>query len=278
MGTSKSSNGEVPAKPIVPSWVEGNNIQEETGETETSETSVEVNLVREDSQHRVEGDPNRLKSSKSQFTKFVRSDGINKSHMKKAVSNYIRDGVKGYSNLSKRMGAEKAAALKLANILWVAQREGIKDALQNPYGIDLSRLGSKDLYKILIEEIARPGGNVDDSLVRESYVETLQELGDLLDEELESPSLEFSLIFLEMFIVNTIFNRIVRSVCAGIVKLASSPDKTSQIEKEIKDLISGKTSDAFEKYKNSLTAAKMQKTIEAIYIETLKSLEAMEDN
>lgn len=71
MGTSTSNHGQSGKTPLVPSWLDDNDADQQPEQPQ-------------------QGDPKRFSASRSNFTRYVNSGGSGSGSLHRATSNYIR--------------------------------------------------------------------------------------------------------------------------------------------------------------------------------------------
>jgi hypothetical protein len=273
MGTSSSFGGEINKNPLIPSWIkqESEEASKATNSTNIEEETSEKYPLKEESLNPYV--TVNLRPIKTAFNKFARGSDSNRTSMKRAISKYIGQRMKGAKNLSKRMTPEKRAVANFGNILINAGTSGIRNAYPK---FNITGLSTRYIFRLLLEEFASSSGDPDNSLIRNAYLATLQETQMIDEKELDQPKDEIRRIFISTFIANTIFGRIVLSIGKGLITLPSSVEFVSKKEEELKGFIKSIVEDAVTSEKAGLTIKKMNETIENIYAKALSVLESMD--
>lgn len=269
MGTTKSNKGtRASGTPYVPSWLdlEIENVSLDTHHNTENIVNKPQEQVKPTPQP---ADPQRYLGTRTNFTKFVKSGGINKSALKKAISGYVYKTSGGAKQAARKMGSSRTVAAKLFSFLNESLEKGVDNVLKS---INLETLKEQSLSEILLaifDMIAPEGGTIDQGIARDALSQTIVDVFDL---KIDIKKLNTKVIkaIIDKYITNAIceklYNEIGTSTIAQIKKL---PD-IDKIDAQIKGFIGNAVADASNKvFGNSqkFDQNKIVKITEEIFIQ-----------
>lgn len=285
MGTSTAFGGGKNSNPLIPSWLdEPANSQPSDGEssppdgdTPAKQPGTSPNIPQIDAPEIVSIPPedNRFSTARRNFTAFTNSGGSDRSALGRAVASYVSKTAGGSRQAAKRMKAERTASTKLGNILSMASANGIQAVIKSLNLESLANRPISEIYAALVDVICPIGGDLDDSIARDAYIEAIGEVAELGLADLEQPSSETIATIMECFISNAIKDRIMNAIATKIITLPADVRAVQNIEGQLKDFIRGAVSDAIAKNGKVFLADKMGKTIDSIYERSYAVLEAL---
>lgn len=188
--------------------------------------------------------PKRFQAPRTNFSRFVSSGGSNGGALHRAVSGYVTRSSGGPATAARRMGSSRVAAGRLLSFLSDAQGGGLGQALQK---LNLGQLIGKpieDLFVGLADYICPSNGSVDAGIARDAYIDAIPDilaagiasLDALTDGQVQT-------VF-EIFVSNSIFDRLLNDIGAGSVQLPKSSKDVILIQEQVKDFIRGAVHDA----------------------------------
>jgi hypothetical protein len=276
MGTSTAFGGGKNSNPLIPSWLDDNpNSQPadgaapaQGGDTPTLQPVVPeiVPVLPTD---------NRFSTARRNFTAFTNSGGSDRAALGRAIASYVSKTAGGSKQAAKRMKAERTASATLGNILSMASVNGIQAVIKSLNLESLANRPISEIYAALVDVICPTGGDLDDSIARDAYIEAIGEVAEMGLTDLEQPSVDTIATIMECFISNAIKDRIMNAIATKIVALPENVCAVQNIERQLKDFIRGAVSDAIAQNGKVFPADKMSKTIDSLYEHSYTVLEAL---
>lgn len=287
MGTSAPFGGGKNSNPLMPTWLDAD--ENQSNSTTNSSSSEELSATESDvsvpaavsSQSTIQvmspilPVDNRFSAARRNFTSFVNSGGTDRIALGRALASYITKTAGGARQMAKRMKSERTASAKLGNILLQAGASSIRDVIRN---LNLSNLVNQPVAKIyaaLVDIICPAGGDLDNSIARDAYLEAIGEVVEMGLDDLEQPSVDTIAIIMECFISNAIRDRIMNAIATRIVTLPSNVRAVQNIEQQLIDFIRGAVSDAMTKMGRVFPVDQMSKTVDFLYERAFAVLEAL---
>lgn len=291
MGTSTAFGGGKNSNPLIPSWLdEPSNSQpaEGTPPSPDGDTPAEqpdsspgihqtaVNNPQLDALEIVAVLPadNRFTTARRNFTAFTSSGGSDRAALGRAVKTFVSKTAGGSKQAAKRMKAERAASATLGNILTMASTNGIQAVIKSLNLENLANRPITEIYAALVDVICPLGGDLDDSIARDAYIEAIGEVAEMGLVDLEQPSADTIATIMECFISNAIKVRIIDAIALKVVTHSLSVSLVQNIQAQLLDFIRGAVSDAIAKNGRVFPADKMSKTIDRLYELSYAVLEA----
>ena len=292
MGTSTAFGGGKNSNPLIPSWLEepanphpsDGGVSPPDGDTPSEEPDVTpgipqtaVNNPQTNAPEVVSIPPvdNRFSTARRNFTAFTNSGGSDRSALGRAVASYVRKTAGGSKQAATRMKAERTASAKLGNILAMASANGIQAVIKSFNLESLANRPISEIYAALVDVICPIGGDLDDSIARDAYIEAIGEVAEMGLADLEQPSSKTIATIMECFISNAIKDRIMNAIAMKVITLPADVRTVQNIEGQLKDFIRGAVSDAIAKNGKIFPADKMSKTIDSLYERSCAVLEAL---
>lgn len=280
MGTSTAFSGGKNSNPLIPSWLKEEFQRDiSTDPSLKSDTIIEkVAFISPESFEQNSiffPDDKRFLIARRNFTSFIKSGGTDHKSMARAISSYVSKTAGSAKKAASRMVPEKKAGARLANILIQARDKGIREAVKS---LNLHMLANRSIFEIyaaLVDVICGPGGDLDSSIARSAYEETIVEVLDMEITDLEQPSLDTLTIIMNHFVTNTIFNRIINDIGMKIILLPESIKIVQDIEAQMKDFIRGAVSDALFSIGKVFVAENLKSKIDSLYEQSFSVLHAL---
>ncbi len=277
MGTSTSFGGGKNINPLIPTWLadEPNIVTLPIPNTSDPDDSVEEPGIVAIPTTLFE---NRFNGSRRSFTSLVKSGNFDTPSLRKAISSYVSKTAGGSKNAAKRMSSERSAAVRLGSVLASASQIGIKEVIKNLNLHSLANRSTPEIYAALVDTICNPGGDLDESYARNAYIEAVIEVMEVEKTlDLDKPNAETVAIIMELFISNTIMNRIMNDVAAKIISLPEDTGIISNMESQLKDFVRGIVSDEVVKANGVFTRQTINKLYERSFA-VLQGLKEQEEN
>ena len=280
MGTSTPYNGPQGGTPLIPSWLNdptGNNLLP-NGQIPTNSNVPPLPLTIP-SIPKI-GDPNRFRSSRKNFTQFIKSDGSDRSSLGRAVASYVSTSVGGARRAAQRMGSSRGASARLINFLVDVQKRGQHEALR---ALNLEALVNHSITDILmgLADYICPGSStVDEGIARDAYIETVIELVNDGLEDLSTLSSDQVYIVLEIYAANAIKARICNDIGNKIVSMPDDLRAAQNVEKQLNDFIRGGVSDALAGARletSNFTFEKINAFVNSVYENAFNILQVLGD-
>ena len=292
MGTSTAFGGGKNSNPLIPSWLdEPTNSQSAAGESSSPEgdtpseqpdsspgiPQTAVNNQQLDAPEIVAVPPadNRFTTARRNFTAFTNSGGSDRAALGRAIASYVIKTAGGSKQAAKRMKAERTASARLGNILTMASANGIQAVIKNLNLESLANRPISEIYAALVDVICPIGGDLDDSIARDAYIEAIGEVAEMELADLDQPSADTIATIMECFIYNAIKDRIMNAIATKVIMLPEDVRTVQNIEGQLKDFIRGAVSDAIAKNGKIFPADKMNRTIDSLYERSYAVLEAL---
>lgn len=225
MGTSTSNNGQNGRTPMVPTWLNEND-DEENNSIPTP------------------ADPDRFKSPRGNFTRYVNSSGRNKDNLYRATSQYVKQSLGGTKNAVTRLGAARNSTIRLVSVLGGISGQGIR-ATSEKFGLgDLVGKSANDVFLEIMDFVCPDGGRIDEGIARSSYIETIESMPELNDILIENMMENQFLIFTEIYMSNVIQERLLNDIGNKTIYLPDDVNMVEMIQEQLNDFIFGAVSDA----------------------------------
>lgn len=295
MGTSTAFGGGKNSNPLIPSWLDASvdaqsndktsPLQNGESPAEQPDSSQEVPSITANNPQSIVTDiipvlpsDNRFSTARRNFTAFTNSGGSDRASLGRAVASYVSKTAGGSRQAAKRMKSERTAGSRLGNILSMASTNGIREVIKN---LNLNSLVNRpvaDIYAALVDVICPQGGDLDDSIARDAYIEAIGEVAEMELGDLEQPSIDTITTIMECFISNAIKNRIMNAIATKVITLPDNVRAVQNIEGQLKDFIRGAVSDAIANKGNVFPTNQMNKTIDSLYERSFVVLEALAEH
>lgn len=244
MGTSNSYGGPGAKNPLLPTWLDGGASPEMTEpEGSPPEPGQQPKVPVGDPQVIP---PQRFQAPRTNFSRYVSSGGSNGGALRRAVSGYVSKASGGSATAARRMGSSSVAAGRLLSFLSDARGGGLGQALQR---LNLGQLIGKpieDLFIGLADYICPSNGSVDAGIARDAYIDAIPDILASGIDSLETLTDGQVQVVFEIFVSNSIFDRLLNDIGAGTVQLPPTSKDVILIQEQVKDFIRGAVHDAVE--------------------------------
>lgn len=210
----------------------------------------------------------RFTAPRTNFSRFARSGGSDRSAMGRAVSGYVSTATGGARQAVKRMGSSRQAGARLYSFLADAQARGPAAALR---ALNLSALAGQPIEDVFIgiaDYVCPMGGTVDEGIARDAFVEMIADLADqgVTDFNALTPD-QMQTVF-EMFVTNAIEARICNDIGKHGITLPSEVHAVEEVQAQLHDFVSRAVSDALSANQGQagmLTQQQALQHVDAIY-------------
>ena len=269
MGTSTRNKGQSGYSPLVPSWLEGEEI---LSTADGPAAQAPKTVIPQDA------DPNRFRGPRTSFTNFINSGGRNTNSARSGISNYISRSLGGSSKATQRLGSARGSTARLHSVLNVLSSGGGVQEIARRLSIEnLEGLPAKQFFLKIAEFICPDGGPNDEGMVRSSYFEVISDptLAAKTTEQLSEEDCES---VLKNFMSRTIMEHILNDIGNRTIVLPDDIDTVSHIEDTVRQIIKQDVSDAFVEVHSSnirVTNDVAQNITDSIYHRTFELLEGL---
>lgn len=288
MGTSNSYGGPGGNTPLIPSWLEGDDISDSSSQDEDSTNDDNQQDSNEqdhnDNTENPKVDPDnsnsRFQTARGNFTRFVRSGGSDRKALGRAVSGYVSSSMSGSKNASKKMGSSRHVAGGLINFLSSTRSAGVETALAERNLGHLIGKSAEEIFLGLADIICPQGGSVDEGIARNAFMETIVELAGASIDDLSQLTEEQVFTVIQLFATNSIEARLCNDIGIKICIAAENIPQVENVQAQLHDFISGAVSDALVKYAtniNELSSDQTSKIVDDVYTEAFSILETLGD-
>lgn len=234
MGTSKGYGG--PASGLVPTWIDDVAPGAGASPANPAPDAGSATPARATAPAAVSS-TGSLGSARSNFTRFVRSgDG---AALRRAVSQYVRQGTGGSRGAARRMGTSRAVGSQLLGVIRDFQRDGIPATLQRFNLAGLAGKPATDVFLALTEVMCPPGGRVDEAIARQAMLETIADLAEQGVGEFGDLSAEQLREFFLGFVVHTIEGRVMADLGHRAVELPDGVAEVEAIQDQLHNFVDG---------------------------------------
>lgn len=282
MGTSTAYSGPSGNTPLIPSWLEPDNISDPSpNESPAEQPPTEIPKAPSDRPAlTLSADPNRFVSVRTNLSKFARSGGTDRASMGRAISGYVTKSSGGARKAAMRMGASRKAGAALYGFLSSVQANGVSETLRN---LNLGSLAGRPINEIflgLVDHICPDGGTVDEGIAREAFIESIiqMEAQGITDLDALTPD-QIQTVF-EMFATNAIEARICNDIGTKAIIMPANAQAAIMLQEQLRDFIRNAVSDAVAKSleeKPELSKNQVQTFVDSVYERSFRILQILGD-
>lgn len=208
----------------------------------------------------------RLSTAKGNFTRFVRGGGSDT--LRRAISQYVRNGTGSSRKAAKRMGASRGVGARLLQVIRDVDRDGAAAVLQK---LNLQHLAGKpaaDVFVAMLEAICPPGGRIDEAIARQAMLDAIVDLADAGAGTFEQLTQEQLSEFFQDFLIHTIEGRVIADIGAHAIDLPETVDGVEQVQEQLHDFVSGCVRGQLGEHFDGLSAKtddQVKESVERIY-------------
>lgn len=284
MGTSNSFGGPGNQTPLIPSFLGGGD--GDTGEqnNDDNNNTGEQNNGNNDSGQEAPADRNssqRFRAARTNFTKFVNSGGRDRRALGRSLSSYVSRSAGGSGNASKRIGSSKRVTAGIIGFLNSVRSDGVTSALSSR---NLNNLIGKPIDEVfvgLLEDMCPDGGNIDEGLARNAFVETIAQLVNEGLETLDNLSAEQFQHVIEVFVTNAIEGRLYNDIGTKVIFKSADVRTAEFIQEQVHDFIQGSVADAIARHSaefDNISGLDTNTLVDEIYTDAYEILESLSEN
>lgn len=287
MGTSGSTSGSGSGTPLVPTWLNGQDISPLPGGDGPSVPDDGGPDAQPDSQ---DGDqkphilpalqPEGFRSARTNFSRFANSGGSDRRALRRAVRDYVRQGTRGSGYAVQRMGTSLSAASNALSVFRGIQRDGVQETLRRLNLENLSGRGFQDVFIGLTEVICRDGGSVDEAIARDAWLETIAVMEEFGIEDLDALSQDqIKEVFLS-FIAHTIEARLYQEIGVNGFRFSENLDDIDGFDEQFRDYIERTMRDSFTgdlAQLSQMTDQSIREVVDKTYLEAWDLLQLLGD-
>lgn len=166
------------------------------------------------------------------------------------------------------MGSSRRAGRKLIGFLRDTLERGVESALGALQLDSLAGRPIEDIFLGMIDYICPDGGNVDEGIARDAFIETIAELAEngITDFDTLNPS-QMQTVF-ELYITHAIEGRILNDIGPKTIQFPADARAALHIQSQLHDFIRRGVTDALNTARDtlvSLTQRSIQRFVDQIY-------------
>lgn len=261
MGTSTSNSGQNGNTPMVPSWLDEND-DEENNVLPTP------------------ADPDRFSNPRNNFTRYVNSSGRDRDNLYRATSQYVKESLGGTKNAVVRLGAARNSTARLVSVLGSISGQGIREASKK-FGLgDLLGKSASDVFLEIMDFVCPDGGRTDEGIARSSYIEAIESMPELSNILIENMTENQFLIFTETYMSNVIQERLLNDIGNKTISLPDDVGTVEIIQEQLHDFIFGAVSDAMVQLNveiKNIDSTQTRAIVDTVYEKAYSILASMEE-
>lgn len=218
----------------------------------------------------------RLSTAKGNFTRFVR--GGDARTLRRAVSQYVRNGTGSSRNAAKRMGASRGVGTRLLQVIRDIDQQGAAAVLQKLNLQHLSGRPAADVFVAMLETICPPGGRIDEAIARQAMLDAISDLADAGAGTFEQLTNEQLSEFFQDFVINTIEGRVIADIGTHAIDLPETVEGVEHVQEQLHEFVSGCVRGHLGEHFDGLarkTDEQVKETVERIYVAAFDLVSAM---
>ncbi|MGE4222305.1 MAG: Qat anti-phage system associated protein QatB [Vicinamibacterales bacterium] len=225
----------------------------------------------------VEGDANRFRGPRASFSKFAKSGGSNGGRLGRAVSRYVSHSSGGARRAAQKMGSSRTSAGRLLGFLADAQARGSREALR---ALNLEGLAGRPIEEIflgLMEYVCPKGGNVDEGIARDAFIETIADLADIGVTDLDQLTADQTQTVLELYATHAIEDRLCNEIGTKAISLPQDVKAIESTMDQLRDFVRRSVSDSIQRARAALatlTVDRVQGVVDSVYETAFSFLQA----
>jgi hypothetical protein len=286
MGTSSAYGGPGGSTPLVPTWLEpngtpppspdglpGNGDSQNNGEPLTPNAIPPNTLPVQPSPN-----PRRFVAARNNFSRFAGSGGRDRASLGRAVSQYVSTSSGGARQAARRMGSSRAAGGRLLGFLSDAVARGAREALRT---LNLEGLAGRPIEAVflgLVDYICPDGGNVDEGIARNAFIETIADLAENGIANLDALTTNQMQTVFELYATHTIEERLCNDIGAKVIILPTDAREATQVQTQLRDFIRRGVADALtvaREAMQALTTDNVHRFVDGVYEQAFAILQSL---
>lgn len=226
--------------------------------------------------------PNRFTAARTNLSRFSSSGGSDSTSLGRGASQYVTTSSGGSRQAMRRMGSSRRAGRKLLGFLRDTIERGVEEALG---ALQLDSLAGRPIEEVflgMIDYICPDGGNVDEGIARDAFIETISELAENGITDLDILNRNQLQTMFELYTTHTIESRILNDIGTKAIQFPPDARAALRIQSQLRDFIRRGVADALSTARDALlllTQSSIQRFVDQIYetaFEILRSLSTTE--
>lgn len=276
MGTSSAFGGQGGDTPLVPSWLGNEGSPPATpdgGGAPTGEPPARPPIP-------PAADPTRFSAARNNFSRFASSGGDDRRALGRAMSHYVGSASGGARTAAARMGSARGAGSRLLGFLSEVTTRGATEALS---ALNLGALAGRPIEEIflgLADYVCPDGGNIDEGIAREAFIETIADLAGAGIADLDGLTSDQMQTVFELYATNAIEARLCNDIGMKTVILPSDSRQAARVQSQLNDFIRRAVADALTTARTAtdvLTPERVLSFVGGIYEQAFGILQIMGD-
>lgn len=266
MGTSTSNRGQNGNTPLVPSWLDDNDGDQQPGQPQPAQTQP--------------ADPKRFSAPRGNFTRYVNSGGSGSGSLHRATSIYVRHSLGGSRNATARLGSARNSTARLLSVFSSLVNRGVAETSRDYKLGDIIGESASDVLLRIMDFVCPDGGSTDEGIARNSFIEALSTLPDWENRTIESLTPPEFLGFTEIYMANVIEERLLNDIGNKLFALPKDVAQVESLQGQLKDYIKGAVSDAVSKLNidiRSIDTSQTKAIVDSIYRTVYDILSELEE-
>lgn len=260
MGTSTSNPGQKGGTPLIPSWLDDNDIDS------------------------LPQAPDRFSIPRGNFTRFINDNrtgsGEHSGHLSSATSHYVRKTLGGSVNATARLGAARRSTTQMFSIFNSIVTRGVAES-QRIFSLgDIIGKSATEALLMIGNFVCPDGGSTDEGIARDSYIEAIISMPELQNKNIEELTPAEFLAFTEHYMSKVIEDRLINDIGNKCFSLPDSVAQIDEIQRQLSGFISGAVSDAIVSLNvdiSQINSAQASKIVDSIYKKSYDLLAGLEE-
>lgn len=286
MGTSNAYDGPGDGTPLIPTWLEPDEVvpPPEPAEPPSAEPAPEDPVLPP-----VPAPPvlppippatsaGRFTAARNNLSRFAGSGGRDRSSLGRAMSHYVSTSCGGSRVAAQRMGASRSAGAQLLNFLSTAIGSGARAALR---ALNLESLAGRSIEQVflgLADYVCPDGGTVDEGIAREAFIETICHLAENGITDLDALTAEQMQTIFELYATYAIEARLCNDIGTKAITLPADAAKAANVQTQLLDFVRRGVSDSLTKARaamQDLTPTRVLNFVTQVYEQAFSILQSM---
>lgn len=287
MGTSSAYGGPGGSTPLVPTWLEPDGTPPSSPDGLPLDNGANPNNKDPLNQNPVA--PNnlpvqaplytgRFTAPRSNFSRFAASGGRNRASLGRAISHYVSTSSGGSRQAARRMGSSRAAGGRLLGFLSDAVTRGAREALR---ALNLEGLAGQPIEAVflgLADYVCPDGGNIDEGIARNAFIETIADLAENGITDLDSLTANQMQTVFELYATHSIEERICNDIGAKVIMLPADARDAVRVQAQLRDFIRRGVADALTSAREGmqqLTTENVHRFVNGVYEQAFSILRSL---
>ncbi len=278
MGTSSAFSGQGGGTPLVPSWLDNEGSPTAAPDSVPPAGPPAAPAARPPIPPAA--DPQRFSAARNSFSRFASSGGSDRRALGRAVSHYVGSSSGGARTAAARMGSARRAGSRLLGFLSEASTRGANEALRSLHLGALAGRPIEEIFLGLADYVCPDGGNIDEGIAREAFIETIADLAGAGIADLDGLTPDQMQTVFELYATNAIEARLCNDIGAKAVSFPSDSRQAARVQAQLNDFIRRAVADALTTAGTAtaaLTPNRVLTFVESIYEQAFKILQIMGD-